>query len=107
MIDSLILTFFSMSLSPRKPLPSYKAAVMANGSSKKKHKEDKRPDLWINHSDNVEMKPLFASTNPNVTNIPRYVINNNMSLIYQGNNMSCTSVGLPTGSTTNLSEDFF
>lgn len=58
---------------------------MANGSSRRKHKEDKKPDLWINQSDNVEMRPLM-NNNPGNTNIPRQVDN-----IY--NSMSWTSVG--------------
>lgn len=73
LIDSAMLMFSLMSCSLRKPPPSYKAAVTANGSAKKKHKDDKRADLWINHSDNVEMKPLF-NNKPDATNIPRYLI---------------------------------
>ena len=62
----------------RKP-PTYKQVVQSNGSAKKKHKEEKPPDLWINHSENVEMKRM-ESTNPapdvtnSVTIIPRYLL---------------------------------
>jgi len=49
--------------------------MQANGSAKKKHKEEKPPDLWINHTDNIEMKPVEAvNPAPDVTNtstIPR------------------------------------
>ena len=58
----------------RKP-PTYKSVIQANGSAKKKHKEEKPPDLWINHTDNIEMKPVEAvNPAPDVTNtstIPR------------------------------------
>ena len=46
----------------RKP-PTYKQVIQANGSAKKKHKEEKPPDLWINHTENLEMKPV-DSVNP-------------------------------------------
>jgi len=58
----------------RKP-PTYKSVIQANGSAKKKHKEEKPPDLWINHTENLEMKPVQAvNPAPDVTNtstIPR------------------------------------
>ena len=46
----------------RKP-PTYKQVIQANGSAKKKHKDEKPPDLWINHTENLEMKPV-DSVNP-------------------------------------------
>ena len=63
------LIFFMHFLSYRKP-PTYKSVIQANGSAKKKHKEEKPPDLWINHTDHVEMKPINPA--PDVTDtIPR------------------------------------
>lgn len=59
----------------RKP-PTYKQVIQSNGSAKKKQKEEKNPDLWINHTDNMEMKPVESvNPAPDVTNttalIPR------------------------------------
>ncbi|KAL9985599.1 hypothetical protein ACROYT_G008021 [Oculina patagonica] len=61
----------------RKP-PTYKSVIHANGSAKKKNKEEKPPDLWINHTENLEMKPIEAvNPAPDVTNtstIPRSTV---------------------------------
>lgn len=67
-----------MILFHRKP-PTYKQVIQSNGSAKKKHKDEKPPDLWINHSENVEMKRMeSANTAPDVTTsvalIPRYLV---------------------------------
>lgn len=53
----------------RKP-PTYKSVIQANGSTKKKSKEEKSPDLWINHTENFDMKPVqTVDPAPDVTNI--------------------------------------
>ena len=62
----------------RKP-PTYKSVIQANGSTKKKSKEEKPPDLWINHTENLDMKPVqTVDPAPDVTNItasiPRYIV---------------------------------
>ena len=32
--------------------------MQSNGSVKKKSKDEKSPDLWVNHADKVEVKPV-------------------------------------------------